>query len=150
MDNLITITESDLAEAKKAHKLISEFAGSEVDFAGRLQGKTHLIITAHHNGELVGYSISYDKFNDGSLYCWMGGVVDSKRRQGVYQVMADYREEFAKKKGFSKLRLKTRNTRRGMLSWLVKQGWLCMSVEEQSDPRENRIVFEKELSPDSN
>ena len=145
MINQITVTESDLAEAAKVHKLISEFAGNEVDFAGRIQGKTHLIIVAHHNGEPAGYSISYDKFGDGSLYCWMGGVVDAKRRYGVYQAMADHREAFAGKEGFKKLRLKTRNTRRGMLSWLVKQGWLCMAVEEQRDPRENRIVFEKEL-----
>lgn len=72
MDNLITITESYVAEIAEVHNLIPEFAGSEVDFSERIQGKTHLIIVAHHNGAPAGYSISYDKFNDGSLYCWMG------------------------------------------------------------------------------
>ena len=147
MDNVITITQSEFTEVAKVHNLISEFAGSEVDFAGRIQGKTHLIIVAHHNNALAGYSISYDRFNDGSLYCWMGGVVDNKRRLGVYQAMADYREKYAKENGFTKLCLKTRNSRRGMMCWLVKQGWLCVAVEQQVDPKENSIIFEKELSP---
>ena len=58
----------------------------------------HLVLTAHIENEIVGFKIGYDRFNDGSFYSWMGGVLPENRNQSISEMLADYQENWAKKK----------------------------------------------------
>lgn len=57
-----------------------------------------------------------------------------------------YQENWAREKGYKNLRIKTRNNRREMLSFLVKSEFYFMSVEEQEKIENNRINLVKKLN----
>ncbi len=54
-----------------------------------------------------------------------------------------YQIDWAKRQGYSKLKIKTRNARREMLSFLVKNGFNFTEVEKKENIIENRINLEK-------
>lgn len=59
--------------------------------------------------------------------------------------LMNYQEEWAKKRGYTKIKIKTRNNRREMLHYLVKCGFCFYRVEEQENIGENRILLEKQI-----
>jgi len=93
----------------------------------------------------AGYMISYDKFSDGSLYCWMTGVNPKYRGKGILKKLMEYHENYAKNKGCDKLKISTRNNRREMLSYLVKYGFNFTEVVPKSNIEDNRIRLEKNI-----
>lgn len=140
------VREADAEEICRVHNAIPEFEPRQAaHFRERTDGKDRLFITAFLDGSPAGYLASYDRYGDGSLYCWMAGVVPAYRKSGVLKALMRYQEDWARKKGYEKIRIKTRNSRRAMLSYLVRYGFLFTAVEEKDDPRENRILLEKEL-----
>ena len=107
--------------------------------------KEHLIIIASYDNQPAGYLIGYDKFGDDSFYCWMAGVDNNFRKKGILKALTDYQDKWAKSKGYNKIKIKTRNNRREMLSYLVKYGFLFTEVIEYPKIEENRILLEKNL-----
>lgn len=146
----ITVKESSIEEAIKVHKKVIEFTetdGSKEYFENRYKDYEKLIIVAYYNENPIGYIIGYDKFKDNkeSFYCWMAGVDYEYRRLGVLTELMKYQMNWAKEHKYKKLKIKTRNSRREMLNFLVKTGFNFTSVEENENILENRINLEIDL-----
>ncbi len=147
MAEKIIVKEVSIDEALKVNATITEFVEGydKEHFEERYTSKKHLIIVAYVDGKPAGFMISYDRFSDGSLYCWMTGVTPAYRSKGVLKAMMDYQERWAKKHGFTTVRIKTRNKRREMLAYLVKYGFNFVEVAPYPDVGENRILLEKAI-----
>ena len=148
MKNNIVVREVPIDEAVKVNRNVIEFDGKDTkaeDFERRYQDKDKLIIVAYYENIPIGYIIGYDRDNDGSFYCWMAGVDNNYRRLGALTALMNYQMDWAKKKGYNKLKIRTRNNRREMLSFLVKNGFNFVSVENREDITENRINLEHDL-----
>lgn len=148
MKNNIVVREVPIDEAVKVNRNVIEFDGKDTkaeDFERRYQDKDKLIIVAYYENVPIGYIIGYDRDNDGSFYCWMAGVDNNYRRLGALTSLMNYQMDWAKKKGYNKLKIRTRNNRREMLSFLVKNGFNFVSVENKEDITENRINLEHDL-----
>ena len=125
MENNIEIKETAIDEVLKVNKNVIEFSDdvnlNKEYFENRYQNKEHVKIVAYLNDSPIGYIVGYDKFNDGeSFYVWMAGVDYKYRRKGALTKLMQYQIDWAKRQGYSKLKDKTRNARREMLSFLVK------------------------------
>ena len=147
-NNDIIVKEVPIEEAVKVNRNVIEFDGKDTtkeDFEKRYVGKDNLIIVAYYKNIPIGYIIGYDRDNDGSFYCWMAGVDNNYRRLGALTTLMNYQMDWAKKKGYNKLKIRTRNNRREMLSFLVKNGFNFVSVENKEDITENRINLEHDL-----
>ncbi|HIT70865.1 MAG TPA: GNAT family N-acetyltransferase [Candidatus Scatovivens faecipullorum] len=146
---MIEIKEVDIKEAIKVHKNIKEFNETKPEkeyFENRYRDREKLIIVAYYNNVPAGYIIGYDKFQDGkNFYCWMAGVDSKFRKLGILTKMMQYQENWAKQKGYSILKIKTRNNRREMLSFLVKHNFNFLSVEKRDNIQDNRINLQKEI-----
>lgn len=96
----------------------------------RLEGTRHLVLVADSAAGLpVGALIAYDRYHDGSLYCWLAGVAPEARRQGALAAMMEAMKAWASENGFTAIRIGTRNKFRGMLAYLVSDGYLFLEVE---------------------
>ena len=151
MENDIIIKETTLEEALNVHKNVLEFDDtnpSKEVFENRYQDAEKLIIVAYYQRNPIGYMIGYDRFKDNkeNFYCWMAGVDFRYRRMGTLKKLMQYQENWAREKGYKNLRIKTRNNRREMLSFLVKSEFYFMSVEEQEKIENNRINLVKKLN----
>ena len=148
MKNNIVVREVPIDEAVKVNRNVIEFDGKDTkaeDFERRYQDKDKLIIVAYYENIPIGYIIGYDRDNDGSFYCCMAGVDNNYRRLGVLTALMNYQMNWAKKNGYNKLKIRTRNNRREMLSFLVKNGFNFVSVEQRDNITENRINLEHSL-----
>ena len=147
-NNDIVVKEVSIEEAVKVNRNVIEFDGKDTtkeDFEKRYVGKDNLIIVAYYKNIPIGYIIGYDRDNDGSFYCWMAGVDNNYRRLGALTSLMNYQMDWAKNKGYNKLKIRTRNNRREMLSFLVKNDFNFVSVENKEDITENRINLEHDL-----
>ncbi len=143
----LKVKQVPVEEAVKVNLTIPEFAEryQKDYFRDRYKSRETLIIVAYFGKKPAGYLIGYDKLGDKSFYCWMTGVVPEFRRKGVLKALMNYQEQWAKNKGYNKIRLKTRNKRREMLTYLVKYGFYFVEVEKYPDIEENRILAEKNI-----
>lgn len=143
----IMVKEVPIEEAIRVDKKIVEFKGpsSKDFFERRYKGKERLILLATLNGKRAGYMISYERYGDGSFYCWLAGVDPEFRRKGVLTAIMDYQEKWAREKGYKKIKIKTMNSRREMLSYLVKSGFNFIEVTKKPKIEENRIILEKNI-----
>ena len=143
----IKIKEVSIEEVIMVNATIAEFGSpyQKDHFEERYKDREKLIIVAYIDDKLAGYIVGYDKFNDGSFYCWMVGVNPNFRSKGVLKTLMDYEDKWAKEKGYNKIKIKTRNNRREMLSYLVKYGFLFTEVMQRPNIKDNRILLEKEL-----
>lgn len=150
MEINIEVKEVEIEEAMKVHKNVIEFDEANPTkeyFEGRYQDSEHLIIVAYYKQVPIGYIVGYDKFKDNknNFYCWMAGVDYRYRRKGALTALMNYQINWAKEKGYKNLKIKTRNNRREMLSFLVKNGWYFTSVEKWDSIEDNRINLEIKL-----
>jgi ribosomal protein S18 acetylase RimI-like enzyme len=147
MKNKIEIKEGEIDIAIKVHLEMHEFSGfyRREEVEDRYEDKEKIILVAYLNGQPVGYMISYDKYRDGSFYCWMTGVEPDFRRKGVLTKMMDYLNDWAIKHNYESIKLKTRNNRREMLNYLIKNEFNMLNVETNPAVEDNKILFEKKL-----
>lgn len=147
MSKNFTIKEVLIEEVVKVNATIVEFdAPYQKDyFEERYKDKEKLIIVAYVDDQPAGYIVGYDKFGDGSFYCWMAGVNPKFRKLGLLKAMMDYEDKWAKEKGYNKIKIKTRNNRREMLAYLVKYDFFFTEVVQQPNIDDNRILLEKDL-----
>lgn len=147
MNPNITIKETPIEEAVKVNDTIVEFAEKydKQYFESTYSNKEKLIILAYVDENPAGYIVSYDKFEDGSLYCWMVGVNPKFRKMGILKSLMNYQDKWAKDKGYNKIKIKTWNKRRAMLTYLVKYGFFFTEVVPHPNIEENRILLEKRI-----
>ena len=86
------------------------------------------------------------KIYDGSFYCWMAGVSPEYRRQGVIGALMASLEQWTAENGYKWVTIKTWNSRREMLAFLVKSGFNFTGVEERPATKDNRVLLEKRIS----
>ncbi|RLJ04667.1 MAG: GNAT family N-acetyltransferase [Candidatus Aenigmatarchaeota archaeon] len=139
----IIVKQVPIEEVVKVNKTIKEFEPYKKEYFEKNVLK--LVIVAYVGGQPAGYIVGYDKFNDGSFYCWMAGVNPKFRRMGVMKALMSYQEKWAKKNGYNKIRIKTRNSRREMLSYLIKYGFYIVGLTEYPDVKDNKILFERSI-----
>lgn len=140
-----SIQTGDIAIAVALSRHIPEFRDpypAEV-YHSRLAGKLHLVLLARAGEEPIGFKVGYER--SGFFYSWMGGVLPAWRGQGVADALADAQEEWARRQGFDRIRLKTRNRHRAMILLAVRRGFSILSVEAQKTVDEYRIWMEKQL-----
>jgi len=121
---------------------------SEEEYNTRLEGQSHLILTAYVKGKPVAGKIGYDRYKDGSFYSWIGGVLPDYRKRGIARRLLVYQEEWAKSRGYLSIRVKTRPRFKNMLRMLKRAGYREISRELRSPESETRIYFEKSLLGD--
>lgn len=115
------------------------------EFSKRLNQKKNLILIAFYRNRPVGFKLGYDRYQDGSFYSWLGGVIPEFRRQGIAGLLARNQEKWAVAEGFRSIRIKTRNKFKGMLIFLLKTGFQITSLVPSEDISESRIELEKML-----
>ncbi|MBI2038000.1 MAG: GNAT family N-acetyltransferase [Candidatus Magasanikbacteria bacterium] len=145
MEKNIVIKEDSIEIAVAVNATIAEFESkySKEYFQERINGKDSLILVAYADNQPVGYMVSYKKHDDSSFYCWMTGVNPVFRRLGILNKLMRRLTEWAKQHGYKKITIKTRNSRREMLSYLVKSGFNFTEVQPQILIEDNRILLEK-------
>lgn len=114
-------------------------------FEDRYQNLDRLILVAYIKDFPVGYTVSYDRDKDGSFYCWMAGVNPKFRRLGILNKLMEYQYHWAKNHKYKKIKIKTRNNRREMLSFLIKSEFNFTEVKPWDNIKDNRILLEKLL-----
>lgn len=146
---MLEVKEVEIEEALKVHKNVLEFddLNPKKDFfENRYKDKEKLIIVAYYNNIPIGYIVGYDKTEENnSFYCWMAGVDINYRRLGALTALMKYQIEWAKSKGYKKITIKTRNNRREMLNFLVKNNFYFTSIETQENIKDYRINLEKNI-----
>lgn len=146
---MIEIKEVNIEEVLKVHKNVLEFDDlnpKKEYFEDRYKDKEKIIIVAYYNYIPVGYIIGYDKFQDNeSFYCWMAGVDVNYRRLGILTQLMNYQINWAMENGYHILKIKTRNNRREMLSFLIKNGFYFTDVEKRDNIKDNRINLQKDI-----
>lgn len=142
----IQVREVTISEAQAVHELIPEFDSQPIEyFTDRYEGSEHILLVAFADNAPAGYLIAYEKPKEECMYVWMAGVVPEYRRSGVLTELMEYVEEWSRESGYGLLRIKTRNSRREMLSFLVKRGFMFYDVHARDEVINNRILLEKPL-----
>lgn len=146
-DTQIMVKEGDIETVVQISAKIVEFdmLYDSQYYAERIAGKESCVLVAYSEDVPVGFIVAYDKDDDGSFYCWMAGVDPQFRRMGVLSALMRYLNSWAKKRQYTKIRIKTRNNRREMLAYLIKEGYYCIEVETYPHISDNRILFEKDI-----
>ncbi len=143
---LPVVKEVSIAQATEVNNTIPEFEQHIPDyFENRYKGKEHLVLVSYIDQKPAGYMICYDRYADGSIYCWMAGVNPKFRGCGVLKELMSYLETWAKKNGYIMVKIKTRNSRREMLTYLSKYGYYFVKVLTRDDIQNNRILLQKPL-----
>ena len=115
------------------------------EYKKRCAGK-YLVLIAEIDNQLVGFKIGYDRFNDGSFYSWMGGVLPKFRRMGVAYSLANFQEKWATKNEFSSILLKTRKKHDEMIAFSLNRGFIITEEIQITPVEETRIWMEKSLN----
>lgn len=149
MRHSISVKETPIDEAVLASQTSKEFGETFTKeyLEKRYKGKDPLIIAAYIDGgkQPVGYLIGYDRFKDGSFYCWLSGVWGAHRKRRIFHALMLFAQRWARKKNYTSIRVKTRNKRRNILHYLVKSDYYFLEVTPGTDPAENRILLEKRI-----
>ncbi len=109
----------------------------------KLKGKETIILLAEYAGKPVACKIAYNRFFDGSIYSWLGGVLPPYRNQCIAKGLLDELEALAQKRFFTSIRFKTRNRHVGMLQFALKNGFMITGFEGREPKTESRIMLEK-------
>lgn len=111
----------------------------------RLSQGESIILVAYADKKPIGCKIAYNRYFDGSIYSWLGGVLPEYRKMGVAQVLLEAMEARAREKLFFSIRLKTLNQHVNMLHFALKNGFRVMGFEEQDELSLSKIELIKYL-----
>lgn len=144
----LSIRQGTIEEIVRLSASIPEFKNpyTAAEYEQRLAGKNHLILIAVSKGKNIGFKAGYDRFDDGSFYSWMGGMLPGYREKGVYLQLTFQMELWAKENGYHSILLKTRNRLKPMIYFCLANGYHISGFSEQPDPMESRIYFRKVIN----
>lgn len=103
-----------------------------------------LFVVAYNESEPVGFKIGYP-YDQDTFYSWIGGVLPQFRKQGIAMQLAILQEDYAKKRGFDKLRTKSMNAYKPMMILNLKNGFSIINVYTNTKGQ-TKIVFEKRIT----
>lgn len=135
-----------LEVAKALHRQLPEFTpGYLAQYPERTEHlEHHAVLVSYETDRPAGYLVLYEDGAD--AYCWMTGVLPAFRRRGHLRALMRAAELWARERDFPRLKLKTRNSRREMLTFLVQEGWMFTEVELHDPVEESRVVAIKPLT----
>ena len=139
------IKESNIETVVALSQQIAEFIdphGVE-EYYRRLTSIPHLILVAFVQNEPVGFKVGYER--EGSFYSWMGGILQGFRQMGIARALAEEQEAWAKKRGYTTITFKTRNSHKGMLIFALKNGFDIIGFEPSAHTPSHRILLRKQL-----
>ena len=144
---MINIREGSFQECVDLSSKIPEFNSPYKieEYKKRCAGE-YLVLIAEIDNQLVGFKIGYDRFNDGSFYSWMGGVLPKFRRMGVAYSLANLQEKWATKNEFSSILLKTRQKHDRMIAFSLNRGFIITEETHITPDEETRIWMQKSLN----
>lgn len=113
-------------------------------FVDRVQNKEDLVIVlCYDQNTLVGFKLGY-RYNENTLYSWVGGVIPHFRKQGIAQRLMEHQHTCAKEKGYKKVRTKSMNRFKPMMILNLKNGFDIIRIYT-NDSGQTKIIFEKTL-----
>ncbi len=143
----IQIVEGNLTAALEVLHQLPEFDRLlENDYYfDKIRSRESLVLIAKSDASVVGCKVGYDKFQDGSFYSWLGGVIPSARKIGIAKLLASDQEQWAKTKGYKSIKFKTLNRHKTMLIFAIKNGFEIYNVKPKDELENYRIEMIKEL-----
>lgn len=99
--------------------------------------KQALFIIKYNDNKLIGFKVGY-LYNEIIFYSWFGCVNPKYRKQGIATHLSILQDEYAKNKGFDKLRTKS------MMILNLKNRFKIIKVNKNTKGQ-TKIVFEKLL-----
>ena len=143
----VHIREGSIDEVVTLSQMIPEFDNpySSEEYLNRLNNKKHLIAVAELHNQLVGFKVGYEWTDNATFYSWMGGVLPEFRKMGVARNLAEFQEQYARRNGFERILMKTRNMHKNMLIFAIASGFNIIQVEPKSEVLENRILLSKKI-----
>jgi len=143
---MIKVRQGTFRECVALSKRIPEFNPPyKIDEYKKRCNDKYLALNAIIDERQVGFKIGYDRFNDGSFYSWMGGVLPEFRRKGIASSLADFQENWALENGFQSISLKTRKKHKGMIAFSLNRGFIITEEIQMGPDEETRIWMKKEL-----
>ena len=144
---MISIRENELVQAFKISNRIPEFDNPYKlnEYGHRTIGVMHLILTIIYNNKIVGFKIAYNRFQNDSFYSWMGGILPEYRRKGLANALASFQEEWARRNGYHKIKMKTMSKHKAMISFSLNRGFKIASKIAKKSLDGSRIWMEKIL-----
>ena len=147
MTENIIIKEDLIDVVVEITKSIFEFESvyDKYHFESHYKKKDKLILVAYIDNIPVWFIVAYDKYDDKSIYCWMAWVKPKYRRLGVFSKLMQHLKAWTKDNNYKSIKLKSRNNRRAMLWYLIKEWYNMLEVYTYHQVKDNRILFEKEI-----
>lgn len=141
------IVQGSFSEAFEVLKRLPEFDPllPTNHYYQRMEGRKQLILLAKENDITIGCKVAYDRFEDGTLYSWLGGVMPEFRNYGLAKKMTLIQEEWALENGFEAIRFKTLNRHRAMLTFSINNGFQIFNVKPKDELENYRIELIKYL-----
>ena len=136
-----------LDDALSVHRGIPEFQHDphiRDQWLERLdQVQQSIFLVAYVDQCPAGYLIGYERYN--SYYIWLAGVLPSYRRQGLLVQLLQPLEQWAIQKQYPSLTIKTRNSFKSMLLFLIVHDFKLIDIDKRDSVDSHRLVLKKEL-----
>ncbi len=145
--NLFIIKDEDWEKIARIHAAIPEFGndpGAD-HYRNRCAGHDSMALVAYAGAEAAGYVVAYDRYGDGSFYCWMAGVDPAHRKGGALSALMHELEDRARRSGYTSIRIKTRNDKTAMLRWLVANGYMFTAIDVRAPLSGTRLHLQKTI-----
>ncbi len=145
--SVIIIKEDCLDDAIIISQQIPEFEYNhpKKEYINRLNDIQHLVLTAYLNNKPVGFKIGYETPTKQNFYSWMGGVLPKYRQLEIAEKLMEYQEQWAAKKGYSRILVKTRHKHQAMIKFLGKHGFFQIGTIPHNPQEETRVLYDKKL-----
>jgi len=134
-------------DAFSIHQQIPEFQIDSTihdQLIERINNAKHpVILVAYINNQPVGYLISYERYS--SCYIWLAGVLPSHRRHGIFAQLIDRVEQWARERNYNSLTIKTRNSFKSMLLFLISHDFKLIDIDKRHSVDTHRLILEKQL-----
>ncbi|CAF4059102.1 unnamed protein product, partial [Rotaria magnacalcarata] len=105
--------------------------------------KHPLILVAYIDNRPVGYLMGHERYS--SFYIWLAGVHPKHRRQGILVQLMNRLEQWAMKENYSSLMVKTRNSFKSMLLFLISHEFKLIDIDKRQSVDTHRLILEKKL-----
>ena len=134
-------------DAFVVHRQLPEFqvdVGTRETLLERINNvKRPLILVAYVNNQPVGYLMGYERY--AAFYIWLAGVLPAARRQGLLAQLIARVEQWACANDYRSLVIKTRNSFKAMLVFLVRHDFKLIDLDKRESVDTHRLVLEKQL-----
>lgn len=132
-------------QAFSLHQQIPEFQIDSTTYQQLIERINHvkqpLIFVAYVDDQPVGYLMGYER-ND-SFYIWLAGVLPNHRREGVFVQLMNAIEQWAMKRNYRLLTIKTRNCFKSMLLFLIAHDFKLSGIDQRDSIDSHRLLLEK-------